>query len=199
MEYARRGDGRWPAARLRRHAAIERPRHQARNAERIGGGSAALFERHRRTRPRHRRRRRAGLGHTDRRRAGHRQIDAAAAGRRRTGAARRPRRSISRAKKPSRRCACARAVSGLPTPRSASLAKRTSRTFSRRWRRPAARPRHHRFHPDALGRHARRGAGHRQPGARGGAGADPLRQDGRRARCCWSATSPRTARSPGPR
>src|SRR6185437_12731667 len=49
MEFTRRGNGRWSAARLRRHAAIERPRHQARNADRIGGGSAAFFERHRRT------------------------------------------------------------------------------------------------------------------------------------------------------
>ena len=52
--------------------------------ERLQGASrrgAALLDRHRRARPRHRRRHRAGLGAADRRRARHRQIDAAAAAR----------------------------------------------------------------------------------------------------------------------
>ena len=45
--------------------------------------------------------------------------------------------------------------------------------------RAAARSRRRRFDPDAVGRRARGGARHRQPGARRDAVADPLRQDGR--------------------
>ena len=59
----------------------QRPRHRARRPEGQHAGGAALLDRHRRTRPRHRRRHRAGLGAADRRRARHRQIDAAAAAR----------------------------------------------------------------------------------------------------------------------
>ena len=52
------------------------------------------------------------------------------------------------------------------------------------------------FDPDHVDRHGRIRARHGHPGARLGAGADPLRQALRRRRSSWSAMSPRTARSP---
>ena len=63
----------------------------------------------------------------------------------------------------------------------------------------ARRPRRDRFDPDAVGRRARGGTRHREPGARCHPGADPLCQGARARRCCSSATSPRTGRSPARR
>ena len=99
-------------------------------------GGAALLDRHRRARPRHRRRHRAGLGAADRRRAGHRQIDAAAAARRDAGARRPPRHLLLR-----------RGSGGAGAP-----ARRTPRALAtRRWRspaRPASRTSSPRSRPD---------------------------------------------------
>ena len=61
-----------------------------------------------------------------------------------------------------------------------------------------AAPRRHRFDPDHVDRRDRIRARHGHAGARLGAGADPLRQALRRRASSWSATSPRTARSPAP-
>ena len=63
----------------------------------------------------------------------------------------------------------------------------------------APRSRRRRFDPDAVGRRARSGARHGEPGARRHAVAHPLRQGAGRRPACSSATSPRTGRSPAPR
>ena len=63
----------------------------------------------------------------------------------------------------------------------------------------AARAARHRFDPDDAFGPDRGRARHGQPGARLGAGTDPLRQGARHGAWCWSAMSPRTAAIAGPR
>ena len=134
-------------------------------------------DRHRRVRPRVRRRAGAGLGDPRRRRPRHRQIDPAAAGR---GGARGRRRrgcayitgeeAIDQVRLRAQRLGVARgagaACGGDQRARHRRLARCGRRAATRR----------HRLDPDHVSRHARQRAGHGQPGARRGAGADRPRQ-----------------------
>ena len=139
----------------------------------------------------------AGSVDADRRRARHRQIDAADPGLRRAGAARRPRRLYLGRGIDRRRCACAPPGSASPTRRSNSPRRRCVEDIvATLGSGDAPEVRHHRFDPDDVERRDRIDAGHGQPGARLGPGADPLRQGERRGGRSWSAMSPRTARSP---
>ena len=105
------------------------------------------------------------------------------------------RRGGRRAGAPARRTARSRRRAA-----SRSRARPTSPTSSRRSSdgKPR-RPRRHRFDPDALGRGARGRARHRQPGPRRRPSRSSATPSERAARCCLSATSPRTARSPARR
>ena len=117
---------------------------------------------------------------------------AAQAGARRAAAS-----SMSRARKPPTRCGCARARLGLGA--GAGPARRRdlgARHPDHARQRQAARLAGDRFDPDHAFGPDRGRARHRQPGARLGAGADPLRQGSAAPRSCSSATSPRTAPSP---
>ena len=160
--------------------------------------------RHRRARPRAGRRARAGLARPARRRAGHRQVHPAppggAAGRRggsgrvlyatgeesagqvrlraaRLGPAR-------RARRPTRSASCAETDVG-----------RIVEPGARR----AAGAADRRLDPDGDRRRARRPGRQRRPGPRVRPPADGAGQGRRRSRSSSSATSPRTARSPGRR
>ena len=150
--------------------------------------------RHRRVRPRLRRRAGAGLGDPGRRRSRHRQIDPAAAGRRRDRRSRAARRvpPTSPARRRSTRSGCAPSGSASPTARCCSPPPAACATSSpRSTRDDAPRSGRHRFDPDDVSRHARQRAGHGQPGARRGAGADRGSPSGAALCWCWSATSPR--------
>ena len=151
-----------------------------------------------RARPGARRRARARVAGAGRRRAGRRQELAAAAGAGRHRRRRHARRCSSAARSRRPRCGCA--PSGWASP-----------TASRSWPRPSSRRSCDAIAPSARTScvvdsvqtlHSGRpgvGAGQRRPGAGGRRPPAAAGEARRHHRSCWSATSPRTARSPGPR
>ena len=126
---------------------------------------------------------------------GHRQVDPAAAGARRAGAGDE---GALRHRRGERRAGGAALAPPRPGRERGARARRDSaREDPGDPRGRAARGRGDRLDPDRLQRAAQLRAGLGGAGARVRGAADPLRQGERRRRSSSSATSPRTARSPG--
>ncbi len=138
VEHAHRGGGRHRTAGLGAQRAAAAAASSCSKVSRGARGGAALLDRDRRARPRHRRRHRAGLGAAHRRRAGHRQIDAAAAARRDAGPRGTPRRLLLRRGSGGAGASARRTTRTIDAP--VALACETNLATSSRRSRPDLRP-----------------------------------------------------------
>ena len=197
VEHHRRGSSpRARPGRRRPGARRQGPHARVRRPARLDAAAAPLPQRHRRIRPRLRRRPGRGLGPADRRRSRHRQVDAPAAGRGGTGAPAHGLRLYlgrggARPGAPARRAAGPGRCAGAAHRRDLGARHRGDAGAARR-----AQGRGDRFDPDHVARHDRQHAGHGEPGARARRRRWSSSPSGAASRCCWSATSPRTAPSP---